>query len=76
MTGSYSDPAFQIGQELAEERDGQVVSVSRIFIKLFTTFRPYLAKLTGNQIKALISIALRIDASGEAYPSLRTIGNE
>ena len=75
-TGTYTDPAFQIGITLAEERDGQVLATNDPWIKLGVGFRSYLAKLSGNQIKALLAIGLRINEKYEAWPSLRTIGKE
>lgn len=76
ITGTYRSPAFQLGQDLTKERDGKVQKFNHVWIKLSTSFRPYLAVLTGNQIKVLISIALRINSSYESWPSLKTIANE
>lgn len=76
ISGTYRSPAFQIGQDLAEERDGKILKINHVWIKLSTSFRPYLAVLNGNQIKVLISIALRINSVYESWPSLKTIASE
>ena len=76
MSGTFDTPAFQIGITLAEEHDGQVLATNDPWIKLGVGFRPYLAQLSGNEVKALLAIGLRINEGYEAWPSLRTIGEE
>lgn len=75
-TGTNHESAFQIGVTLAEEREGQVLATNDPWIKLSIGFRPYLAQLSGNEVKAFLAIGLRINKEYEAWPSLRTIGDE